>query len=107
LPSSSSFCEEYGIAFHDLDDRSRWYELCMEQLQLQQQPPPSDGDDVETDNRIRSVLINVTTKMAIEECDRYDNPRSATDEWITHMNMSNQRVTFDCFHIPDDPDGTE
>jgi Common central domain of tyrosinase len=39
--------------------------------------------------------------MAQDECNRKGNPFGATPEWIEHVNMSNELVTFECFHLPD------
>jgi hypothetical protein len=39
--------------------------------------------------------------MAQDECNRKGNPFGATPEWIEHMNMTNELVTFECFHLPD------
>ena len=100
--SPTALCDRYGVVFHNVTDRLRWYELCMES-----QPPQHDTSNIDSLSTLLPLdkIKNITTQMALEECTSLNNPRSiASDKWITKMHMENQLVTFDCFHIPDTVD---
>jgi hypothetical protein len=96
--STTSLCDEYSHVFHDESDRYRWIQLCNDNHQM---TLLEDGTGEDEDGLLALLVKNITTTMAMEECSQFDNPRSATDDWISMMHMENQRVTFECFHIPD------
>ena len=70
--------------FRGLQDRERWDELC------------------------RKIPRNHITygeqldELAIEKCNELGNPRSAVNDWIQRMGMSNEIVAFDCYHVADE-----
>jgi tyrosinase len=91
---SSSLCQQLNT-FQHLGDKNRWNSLCLQHLAVYD----------ENDNYIINDMIqHVATTMAVEECESLGNPKSATNEqWIERMNMANEHVTFECFHMPDSP----
>jgi hypothetical protein len=84
--SSSSVCQTLN-AFQNLSDRDRWNDLCQQEQK--------EDEDTST------LVERLTALMAQEECEEWNNPVSATDSWIHNMRMTNEQVTFQCFHLPD------
>ncbi|KAG7339753.1 tyrosinase central domain containing protein [Nitzschia inconspicua] len=96
----ASYC--LGLnTFQSTVDRERWNTLCK-----------SFMSQLETDNHSTSLLLsptfvtemvtNLTSIMALEECQFMGNPINAKEAWMNHMQLSNERVAImDCFHIPD------
>jgi Common central domain of tyrosinase len=64
----------------------------------------TDRDDWESlchEMPLTATYAERMAAMAQDECNRKGNPFGATPEWIEHMKMSNELVTFECFHLPD------
>ena len=72
--------------FTDQEERNLWDILCHEMP-------------------LSTTYAKRITFLAIEECNKHGNPLSAINTgWIQAMNMDNERVTFECFHLPDRDD---
>jgi hypothetical protein len=68
------------------DDREDWDRLCE-------------------DLPLTATYAERLAKMAQDECQRKGNPFGATRQWIENMKMTDEVVTFECFHLPDRKDG--
>ena len=88
----SPLCQRLNT-FQNFDDENRWNTLCSQY---------TNGKDEADNSMIDSMVQFVASTMAREECEAIGNPKSSTNgTWIDMMNMSNELVTFDCYHEPD------
>jgi tyrosinase len=58
-------------------------------------------DDLCHDLPATTTYAERLAALAQQECRNRDNPYSASTSWIKRMNMRNELVTFECFHLPD------
>ena len=71
--------------FHRPQDRVKWNNLCRALPQT------------------HATLEERLDELAIQDCDGLGNPPSAVDDdWIERMGMSDERATFDCYHVADE-----
>ena len=86
IPKDSSFssienCIEMND-FTDQEEREIWDRLCQEMS-------------------LTSTFAERMAFLAQEECKVHGDPYSASIEWIHAINMDNELVAFECFHLPD------
>jgi hypothetical protein len=76
-------------------------EECLAMNAFSRRADRDDWDRLCQDMPLTATYAERMGEMAKEECDRKGNPFGATPQWIEHMKMTNELVTFECFHLPD------
>lgn len=95
-----SWCNSMNT-FGKFKERERWNLLCNEFMEDQE-----DGAFpaiLTSSSFVNEMVANLTSIMALEECQSMGNPANAREDWMKHMQLSNEQVAvMDCFHIPDE-----
>jgi hypothetical protein len=68
--------------FTNIDERTLWDDLCH-------------------DLPLTTTYPERLAALAQSECQKRGNPFSANVDWIERMNMRNELIAFECFHLPD------
>jgi hypothetical protein len=102
VPPMTSFSED-GISSSHYNITS--LESCLEFNGFSREDDREDWDRLCEDLPLTATYAERLAKMAQDECQRKGNPFGATRQWIENMKMTDEVVTFECFHLPDRKDG--
>lgn len=101
-----SWCNSMNT-FGKSQERERWNLLCNESMvdhvNLQDKEDGAFHAIIASSFFVNEMVANLTSIMALEECQSMGNPANAREDWMKHMQLSNeQAAVMDCFHIPDE-----
>lgn len=74
---------------------------CREMNPLSKQTERDAWDRLCNEMPLTATYTERIVALAQDECQQKGNPFGATRQWIEEMKMTDEVVTFECFHLPD------